>query len=103
MIEIVDTLCAILERIVPAADNEAMKQAGVKNYGDLKKFVADRAGHDRRYAIDATRIKSELGWKPSHDFDSGMQATVRWYVDNREWCRAVQQDAAYGRERLGRT
>jgi dTDP-glucose 4,6-dehydratase len=100
-IEIVDTLCSILERLVPAAENEAMKSAGISRYSDLKKFVADRAGHDRRYAIDATRIKNELDWKPRHDFDSGMEATVRWYVDNRDWCRAVQQDAAYGRERLG--
>ena len=63
-IEIVDTLCAILERLVPAAQNEAMKSAGVSRYVDLKKFVPDRAGHDRRYAIDATRIKQELDWKP---------------------------------------
>ena len=53
----------------------------------------DHPGHDRRYAIDATKIQHELGWKPAHDFASGIHATVAWYVENREWCRAVQSGA----------
>ena len=62
--------------------------------------MPDRPGHDRRYAIDATKIRSELGWAPKHDFDAGIAATVRWYVEHRGWCDAVQR-GRYGRERLG--
>ncbi len=69
-------------------------------YRDLKTFVADRPGHDRRYAIDDTKIRGELGWEPRHDFASGLQATVRWYLANRDWCDAVQA-GKYSRERLG--
>ena len=67
----------------------------------LLKFVPDRPGHDRRYAIDASKIRRELGWKPEHDFATGMDATLRWYLDNRGWCEAVQAEASYNRERLG--
>jgi dTDP-glucose 4,6-dehydratase len=96
-LEIVDTLCDILESERPAADNPAL--AG-RSYRDLKTFVADRPGHDRRYAIDDAKIRAELGWEPRHDFASGLRATVRWYLANRSWCEAVQT-GAYGRERLG--
>ena len=84
-----------------AADNRALAQAGVETYAQLKHFVEDRKGHDRRYAIDATRIQDELGWKAKHDIDSGLEATVRWYLDNREWCTAVQDKGRYDRQRLG--
>ena len=67
----------------------------------MKSFVPDRLGHDRRYAIDATKIRDELGWHPQHDFESGMEATVRWYLDHREWCEQVQRHGHYRRERLG--
>src|SRR6185312_14858231 len=96
-LQIVDTLCDILESERPAADNPAL--AG-RSYRDLKTFVADRPGHDRRYAIDDTKIRAELGWEPRHDFASGLRATVRWYLANRSWCAAVQA-GTYGRERLG--
>ena len=100
-IEIVDTICDLLERLHPAAENPALKVKGIARYHDLKTFVPDRLGHDRRYAIDATKIRRELGWRPEHDFAAGMQSTLRWYLDNRAWCEAVQSEAAYHRERLG--
>jgi len=100
-LHLVDTLCAVLERFHPSADNRALAQAGVQTYAQLKTFVEDRKGHDRRYAIDATRIREELGWTPKHDIDAGMEATVRWYLDHREWCVQVQNKGEYGRERLG--
>ena len=100
-IEIVDTICDVLERLHPAVENPALRAKGVERYHDLKTFVPDRLGHDRRYAIDATKIRRELGWRPEHDFAAGMQATLRWYLDNRAWCEAVQSEAAYHRERLG--
>ena len=61
----------------------------------------DRRGHDRRYAIDASKIRDELGWEPRHDFDSGVLETVQWYLDNREGCEAVQGSSGYDRQRLG--
>jgi dTDP-glucose 4,6-dehydratase len=63
--------------------------------------VRDRPGHDRRYAIDPTRISTELGWQPRHDFEQGLAATVDWYLANRDWCQAVRQRAGYGGERIG--
>jgi len=99
-LEIVDALCAELERIHPAAENEALARAGVAAYADLKRFVTDRPGHDRRYAIDSTRAQQELGWRPAHDLASGLAATVSWYLDHRDWCEAVSS-GRYQRERLG--
>jgi len=101
-IEIVDTLCSILDRLSPATENPHLRDGNLAHYGDLKTFVPDRPGHDRRYAIDSRKIRRELGWEPRHDFSSGMEATVRWYLDNRAWCEKVQGESEYGRERLGR-
>ena len=95
-----DALCAELERIHPAAENPALARAGVAAYADLKRFVADRPGHDRRYAIDSARAQKELGWRPAHDLASGLAATVQWYLEHREWCEEVQS-GRYRRERLG--
>ncbi len=100
-LEILDTICSTLERLYPAASNPAMQQRGLSRYEELKTFVTDRKGHDRRYAIDASKIRAELDWKPTHGFDKGMEMTVRWYLDNREWCETVQNEGRYGRERLG--
>ena len=96
-LEVVDSLCAALEKEVPAAKNEALK---VDSYGDLKRFVTDRPGHDWRYAIDDSKARRELDWAPKHSFEQGLAATVNWYLENRDWCTAVQQ-ANYDRDRLG--
>ncbi|MEA2558696.1 MAG: dTDP-glucose 4,6-dehydratase [Acidobacteriota bacterium] len=89
-LQIVDALCEILEAERPAAHS----------YKELKTFVADRPGHDRRYAIDDEKARTELGWEPRQSFESGLRATVRWYLQNRGWCEAVQS-GKYSRERLG--
>jgi dTDP-glucose 4,6-dehydratase len=97
---LVDAICEQLEACMPAAANPALVAAGVARYADLKRFVPDRPGHDRRYAIDATRMREELGWRPAHDLASGLAETVRWYLEQRAWCESVQA-GSYRRERLG--
>lgn len=91
-IEVVRTICAIL--------NELKPQSNGQPYESLITFVTDRPGHDVRYAIDATKIKNDLGWTPEETFDTGIRKTVEWYLNNLEWCRRVQ-DGSYQRERLG--
>jgi dTDP-glucose 4,6-dehydratase len=99
-LQIVDRICDVLEALRPAPSNPALKTAGVAGYRALKTFVPDRPGHDRRYAIDAGKIRRELGWAPRHAFEEGLEATARWYLDHRDWCDAVQA-GRYDRERLG--
>jgi dTDP-glucose 4,6-dehydratase len=98
---LVDALCEALETIVPAASNAAMARARALSYRDLKTHVVDRSAHDRRYAVDSTKARRELGWAPVRAFDAGLLETVRWYVLNRPWVEAVQAKARYERERLG--
>ncbi|WP_428543901.1 dTDP-glucose 4,6-dehydratase [Profundibacter sp.] len=90
-LQLVQKLCAILDRKRPAKNP----------YADLVTFVADRPGHDQRYAIDPTRIRTELGWHPSVTLDQGLEKTVQWYLDNQHWWRALQSREGVG-ERLGR-
>lgn len=89
-IEVIHTLCDILQDLAP----------GHIHYRDLITGVKDRPGHDRRYAIDASKIGRELGWQPAETFESGIRKTVQWYLENLQWCRRVQ-DGSYQRERLG--
>jgi dTDP-glucose 4,6-dehydratase len=89
-LEIVDGICAALDELRPAAQSRR----------SLKTFVPDRPGHDRRYAIDASKIRRELGWAPARTFETGLRETVRWYLEHRGWCEHVQS-GGYGRERLG--
>ena len=89
-IEVVETICSILDKKVPKD----------RPYKDLITFVKDRPGHDIRYAIDASKIAKDLGWKPEETFESGLEKTVDWYLNNKEWWSSVL-DGSYQRERLG--
>jgi dTDP-glucose 4,6-dehydratase len=97
-LEIVDRICEAIEALRPAASNPALAKG--TSYRALKTSVPDRPGHDRRYAIDATKIRRELGWTPRRTFEEGLGDTVRWYIEHRDWCEAVQA-GRYDRERLG--
>jgi len=90
-LELVKTLCAILDDLRPLPE---------ASYADQITFVTDRPGHDARYAIDPTRIREELGWRPSVTVEEGLRKTVEWYLDNERWWRALQQRHGVG-ERLG--
>ncbi len=92
-LDLVHTLCDVLDRAAPR------KKSGA-SYRDLITFVADRPGHDRRYAIDSSKIQRELGWKPRTGYPQGLEATVAWYLAHRTWCERISQ-GVYRRERLG--
>lgn len=98
-IEVVHILCNILDELRPISKVEAGLFA-IRTYKQLITRVKDRPGHDLRYAINASKIQCELGWTPEETFESGIRKTVKWYLDNPEWCRRVQ-DGSYQRERLG--
>ena len=91
-LDVVHALCALLDELRP--------DAPFAPHTSLITHVTDRPGHDKRYAIDASKIKVELGWEPIETFETGIRKTVQWYLDNPEWCRRVQ-DGTYQRERLG--
>lgn len=93
-IEVVRTVCSILDELLPS------KLDKVDKYEQLITYVTDRAGHDVRYAIDATKIDRELGWTPDETFKTGIKKTVQWYLDNQTWCDHVK-DGSYQGERLG--
>ncbi len=83
-IDVVKSICQLLEELAPN------KPEGVDHYVDLITYVKDRPGHDLRYAIDATRIKEDLGWVPEESFETGLRKTVEWYLNNQEWVENVQ-------------
>ena len=91
-LEVVDTLCALLDELLPESRH--------RPHAHLKTFVADRPGHDWRYAIDAGKIREQLGWQPQETFESGMRLTVQWYLEHRDWCEQVKQ-GSYEGQRLG--
>lgn len=93
-IDVVETICDILDDII------SDKPAGIHKYSDLITYVTDRPGHDLRYAIDASKIKNELGWIPQETFESGIRKTVDWYLQNQNWWMRVM-DGSYAGERLG--
>ena len=89
--DVVETICRILDRLQPRS----------QSYLELITRVSDRPGHDQRYAIDASKISQELGWKPRHSFEQGMQATVEWYLNHLDWCDQVRKQSGYSGERIG--
>lgn len=93
-LEVVEAICALLDECVPRTDDHGQGAS----YRELITFVKDRPGHDRRYAIDASKIQRELGWVPQESFESGIRKTVQWYLDNRDWWQRVLS----GDYRLGR-
>ncbi|KFX06791.1 dTDP-glucose 4,6-dehydratase [Pectobacterium betavasculorum] len=95
-IQVVQTICRLLDEMLPN------KPAGIDKYESLITYVTDRPGHDLRYAIDASKIYNDLGWKPQESFESGIRKTVQWYLENEQWwCRV--KDGSYAGERLGIT
>ena len=99
-LQVVAAICSALEEKLPAAGNPALREQGLASYDQLVRFVPDRPGHDRRYAIDADKVRRELGWEPRYRFEEGLVQTVGWYLSNLDWCEAVQS-RGYRRERLG--
>jgi dTDP-glucose 4,6-dehydratase len=93
-IDVVRAICTTLDTLKPRTDGES--------YASQITFVADRPGHDRRYAIDASKIRRALGWEPRQSFEEGIAATVRWYLDNRDWWQEIL-DRRYATQRLGLT
>ncbi|ENM1956041.1 dTDP-glucose 4,6-dehydratase [Klebsiella pneumoniae subsp. ozaenae] len=93
-IDVVLTICAILDKVV------AQKPGNITHFADLITFVTDRPGHDLRYAIDAAKIQRDLGWVPQETFESGIEKTVHWYLNNQTWWQRVL-DGSYAGERLG--
>jgi dTDP-glucose 4,6-dehydratase len=93
-LQVVDTLCALLDELLADSPH--------RPHQALRTFVADRPGHDRRYAIDASKLRHGLGWRPLETFETGLRRTVQWYLENPGWVERVT-DASYRGERLGAT
>ena len=90
-IEVVKEICSLLDELAPVPENPRVKgPAGIRHYRDLITYVADRPGHDRRYAINCDKIKRELGWKQRYDFSVGLRATISWYLRNAAWVESVR-------------
>jgi dTDP-glucose 4,6-dehydratase len=113
-LEVANAICEILDELIPVNEltnlahenneDSPLRGSGMKepirSYSDLITFVQDRPGHDKRYAIDASKILKDLGWMPVETFLTGLRKTVAWYIDNPQWCQHVQ-DGSYQRQRLG--
>ena len=93
-IEVVRMVCKILDNLIP------IQKKNLTSYSDLISFVKDRPGHDVRYAIDSSKIKRKLGWQQFENFETGLQKTIKWYLNNRDWYEKIQ-DGSYRLERLG--
>ena len=93
-IDVVKTVCSLLDELAPS------KFDGIKQYEQLITYVDDRAGHDVRYAIDATKISDELNWTPDETFATGIKKTIQWYLNNQTWCEHLE-DERYQGERSG--
>ena len=112
-IDVVKTICEILEELVPSNSHsraskvntiESIRHSGagqnLTGFESLITYVKDRPGHDVRYAIDASKIERDLGWKPEESFETGIRKTVEWYLNNKTWWQRVL-DGSYSMERLG--
>ena len=91
-IDVIEAICDILDHLIPKGNSESYKK--------LIHFVQDRPGHDFRYAIDASKLNSKLGWSPKESFESGLEKTIQWYINNKGWWTAIL-DNTYRQERLG--
>ena len=96
---IVDLVCELLEELRPPSANPALRAAGIDHYRELKQFVPDRPGHDLRYAVNATKLGRELAWAPHYSFETGLRATVEWYIEHHHWFQTNRP--GYDRRRLG--
>ena len=101
-LDVVKIICKCLDDLIPPFKNKYLAQSKVKidNYSELITFVTDRPGHDVRYAIDASKISSDLGWTPQHSFNSGIRVTVQWYLDNIKWIEDIQDGTYKAVEKL---
>lgn len=95
-LHVVEAICDTLNELQP----ERLKRFSLRSFRDLIVFVADRPGHDKRYAIDASKLKTELGWLPADTFDTGIKKTVQWYLDNAWWWQPIRE-RTYAGQRLG--
>ena len=91
-LDVVDGICDVLETLRPAAENQALDSQGLHDYRELKSFVEDRPGHDRRYAIDASKAKRELDWTPEFEFKVALERTISWYLEHEDWRHAIQDE-----------
>ena len=98
-LEVVKTVCAILDELRPLSETSHSSQ--LSHYSDLITYVADRPGHDLRYAIDPAKLMNELGWRPEENFETGIRKTVQWYLDNEWWWKPIHEKK-YAGQRLGK-
>jgi dTDP-glucose 4,6-dehydratase len=89
-IDVVRLICSILDELKPVWTNEKVSMRGINQYADLIFFVPDRPGHDRRYAIDSSKVEREIGWKPKTTFKIGLKQTIQWYLDHPAWVEHVR-------------